>query len=193
MSVPWFSRCFLVPGAPWHLTHPRHLLPPGCSLPSAPDPAPLDSLGSPSCSLCFRFCLVGCSKQYPLHPHHPLLPTGLGWFTDPAPCFPPLPAPWALVSLIVLFVYSFNVVPITFIFVFKNFFFFFAILDGIWNLSSLTRNRTCAPALEARSLIHWTMREVPVSLIVLGLFFFKSDIQHIFLVALRDLHCDLGL
>ena len=33
--------------------------------------------------VCFRFCLVGCSKQYPLHPHyppcsHPLLPTGWG-------------------------------------------------------------------------------------------------------------------
>ena len=126
------QRPCLYPDSPdvsWYLTHPQHLPPPGCSLPSAPDPAPLDSLGSRFCSLCFRFCLVGCSKQYPLHPHHPpcshpLLPTGLGWFTDPAPCFPPLPAPWTLVSLIVLFVCSFNVVPITFIFVKKIFFLF---------------------------------------------------------------------
>lgn len=80
------QRPCLYPDSPdvsWCLTHPRHLPPPGCSLPSAPDRAPLDSLESRFCSLCFRFCLVGCSKQYPLHPHyppcsHPLLPTGWG-------------------------------------------------------------------------------------------------------------------
>lgn len=33
--------------------------------------------------------------------------------------------------------------------------------QGMWDLSSLTRDRTCAPALEAQSLIHWTLREVP--------------------------------
>ena len=31
----------------------------------------------------------------------------------------------------------------------------------MWDLSSLTRDRTCTPAVEAQSLNHWTTREVP--------------------------------
>ena len=41
------------------------------------------------------------------------------------------------------------------------FLFFLAVLLGMWNLSSLTRDQTCAPALEVRSLNHCTAREVP--------------------------------
>ena len=32
---------------------------------------------------------------------------------------------------------------------------------GMWDLSSLTRNQTYAPAVEVQSLNHWTTREVP--------------------------------
>ena len=42
------------------------------------------------------------------------------------------------------------------------FFFLFACLFGhTWDFSSLTRDQTRAPAVEARSLNHWTAREVP--------------------------------
>ena len=33
---------------------------------------------------------------------------------------------------------------------------------GLWGLGSPTRDGTHAPALEARSLNHWTSREVPI-------------------------------
>ena len=32
---------------------------------------------------------------------------------------------------------------------------------GMWNLSSLTRDRTCTPCFGSWSLNHWTTREVP--------------------------------
>ena len=38
---------------------------------------------------------------------------------------------------------------------------FLAALRGMQDLSSLTRDRTCAPAVEVQSLNHWTTREVP--------------------------------
>ena len=34
---------------------------------------------------------------------------------------------------------------------------------GMWDLSSLTRDRTCTPCIGKRSLNHWTTREVPKS------------------------------
>ena len=40
-------------------------------------------------------------------------------------------------------------------------FFFLDTLQGIWDLSSLTRDQTMPPAMEARNLNHWTYREVP--------------------------------
>ena len=40
-------------------------------------------------------------------------------------------------------------------------FFFFISLHNMWDLSSLTRDWTCAPAAEVQSLNHWTSREVP--------------------------------
>ena len=43
-------------------------------------------------------------------------------------------------------------------------FIFFFWPRGLWDLSSLTRDRTCTPALEAWSLNHWTAREVPMCL-----------------------------
>ena len=56
--------------------------------------------------------------------------------------------------------------------IFKNIFFllkdsisfyltFLAMLCGMWDLSSLTRDRTCTPALEVQSLNHWTSRDIP--------------------------------
>ena len=33
---------------------------------------------------------------------------------------------------------------------------------GMWDLSSLTRNRTCVPCIERQILNHWTTREVPL-------------------------------
>ena len=39
------------------------------------------------------------------------------------------------------------------------FFFFLAVPHGMKNLSSLTRDRTCAPAMEVQSPNHWTARE----------------------------------
>ena len=33
--------------------------------------------------------------------------------------------------------------------------------QGMWDLSSLTRDRTCTPCIGRRSLNHWTAREVP--------------------------------
>ena len=43
----------------------------------------------------------------------------------------------------------------------KYFFFFLAAPSCLWDLSSLSRNQTQAPAVEAQSLNHWTTREVP--------------------------------
>ena len=31
----------------------------------------------------------------------------------------------------------------------------------MWDLSSLTKDGTCAPVVEEQSLSHWTTREVP--------------------------------
>ena len=31
----------------------------------------------------------------------------------------------------------------------------------MWDLSFLTREQTCAPAVDVQSLNHWTTREVP--------------------------------
>ena len=48
-------------------------------------------------------------------------------------------------------------------FILKNFFFLIilAVLHSMKDLSSLTRDQTQPPALEARSINHWTAREVP--------------------------------
>ena len=35
-------------------------------------------------------------------------------------------------------------------------------LRGMWDLSSLTRNQTCAPCIRRQNLNHWTAREVPM-------------------------------
>ena len=35
---------------------------------------------------------------------------------------------------------------------------------GMWDLSSLTRDRTCTPCIGRRSLNHWNAREVPLLL-----------------------------
>ena len=35
--------------------------------------------------------------------------------------------------------------------------------QSIWDLSSLTRNRTCTPSIGRQSLNHWTTRVVPES------------------------------
>ena len=43
------------------------------------------------------------------------------------------------------------------------FFNFLATLKGMWDLTSLTRDRTAPPALETLSLTHWTTREVLVN------------------------------
>ena len=40
------------------------------------------------------------------------------------------------------------------------FFFSLAVLRGMRDISSPTRDRTCAPCVEVRSLNHWTIREV---------------------------------
>ena len=40
-------------------------------------------------------------------------------------------------------------------------FFHLATRPGLWDLSSLTRDRTCLPAVEGWSLNHWTAREFP--------------------------------
>ena len=40
-------------------------------------------------------------------------------------------------------------------------FIFFVTPHGVWDLSSLTRNQTCAP-YSGKSLNHWTAREVPI-------------------------------
>ena len=53
-------------------------------------------------------------------------------------------------------------------------FIFFAIPPGMWDLSSLTRDGNCAPALGAQSLHHGTTREVPASIL-------RSVFRHCFL------------
>ena len=35
-------------------------------------------------------------------------------------------------------------------------------LRGMWDLSSLTGNQTCAPCIRRQNLNHWTAREVPM-------------------------------
>ena len=37
---------------------------------------------------------------------------------------------------------------------------------GMWDLSSLTRDRTCTPCIERQSLNPWTAREVPASFLL---------------------------
>ena len=44
----------------------------------------------------------------------------------------------------------------------NSLFFFFAVPFGLWNLSSLTRDQTYAPAVEAGSLNQQATREVPL-------------------------------
>ena len=39
---------------------------------------------------------------------------------------------------------------------------FLAMLQGLWDLSSLTRDRTWALAVKAQSPNHWTARELPM-------------------------------
>ena len=46
---------------------------------------------------------------------------------------------------------------------------FLAMLHGMCDLSSPTRDRTLAPALEAPSLNHWTAREVPEPILLTAL------------------------
>ena len=41
------------------------------------------------------------------------------------------------------------------------FFFFFGLLCGMRDLSSLIRDQTCAPEVEMQSPNHWTAREFP--------------------------------
>ena len=43
---------------------------------------------------------------------------------------------------------------------FSFFFFFFATPHGMWDLSYLTKDRTCALAVEAQNLNLWTTRKV---------------------------------
>ena len=40
-----------------------------------------------------------------------------------------------------------------------NFFFILVVPRSIWYLSSLTREETCAPAVEVQSFNHWTARK----------------------------------
>ena len=46
--------------------------------------------------------------------------------------------------------------------VYVHFFFFLAALSVLWDPSSLTRDGTWAPAVEAWSPNHWAAREVPL-------------------------------
>ena len=45
--------------------------------------------------------------------------------------------------------------------IYSNYFFFLAMMYGLWDLSSLTGNRTLAMAVKAPSPNHWTTREFP--------------------------------
>ena len=38
---------------------------------------------------------------------------------------------------------------------------FLAVLYSMWDLSSLTKDGTCAPAVAVQNLNHWTTREAP--------------------------------
>ena len=52
--------------------------------------------------------------------------------------------------------------------------------QGMWDLSSLTRDQTCTPCIGRRSLNHWTTREVPRFLFivcyVMMIFFLSEEI-----------------
>jgi len=54
------------------------------------------------------------------------------------------------------------------------FFFFSFLLCGMWDLSSLTRDGTCAPCIGRQSLSYWTAGEVPS-------FFFSSNWSNMFM------------
>ena len=50
---------------------------------------------------------------------------------------------------------------------FKDIYLFLATLCGMWDFSSLTRDRTWGPpAVEAQSLNHWTAREISRSVLL---------------------------
>ena len=46
--------------------------------------------------------------------------------------------------------------------------------QGMWDLSSPTRDQTCVPCIGRQILNHWTAREVPNFLLIQYLFFFHS-------------------
>ena len=46
------------------------------------------------------------------------------------------------------------------------FFFSLALWHGMWDLSSLTRERTLNPCMEEWCLNHWTAREVPIIMLL---------------------------
>ena len=56
---------------------------------------------------------------------------------------------------------SLNLLQYCFHFTFLFFFLFFFGLWGMWDLSSLTRNRTHTPCIGRWNLNHWTTRELP--------------------------------
>ena len=49
--------------------------------------------------------------------------------------------------------------------IFFSFLSFLAMLRGLWDLSSLTGDRTWALAVKAQSPNHWTARELPMLLV----------------------------
>lgn len=46
-------------------------------------------------------------------------------------------------------------------FIISNYYYFFAALHGIWDLSSSTRTESVPPEIEVQSLNHWDAKEVP--------------------------------
>ena len=66
-------------------------------------------------------------------------------------------------------------------------------LHGMGDLSSLTRDRICAPALEELSFKHWTVREVPINVVnmvylflYISVYFIKLGSYHGFYSLLKN-------
>ena len=92
---------------------------------------------------------LSCSAACGILPDQGSNPCPLHWQADSQPLsHQRSPLTWTIFKVIIEFCYN-----IASVLVFWP--------QGMWDLSSPTRDRTCTPCIERRSLNHWTAREVP--------------------------------
>ena len=76
-------------------------------------------------------------------------------------CFPECRFEFWLVLLLLLLLLLFFKVFIEFVTILLLLYVLFFWLQGMWDLGSLSRDRTCTPCVGRQCLNHWTTREIP--------------------------------